>query len=104
MYRYGGEEFVVVFCEQTLETSFRALDRLRVLIEEERMEHAFNGSGVVTVSCGLASLGSEALDSEVCLQQADEALYLAKEQGRNRIVAYPSGGGGTSEFNTGPRR
>ena len=89
-YRYGGEEFLVILPEQTLESASIAAERLRRSIEELALPHEANKSaGVVTISIGLAVLSpGEKKSAEELLKEADTALYRAKEAGRNTIVTY----------------
>lgn len=84
--RYGGEEFVVVLPETTMPVAQMVADRLRAVIAETpfRLEEA----GVdltITISIGVA-LAHERETPASLLQRADEALYAAKGQGRNRVV------------------
>jgi diguanylate cyclase (GGDEF)-like protein len=83
--RYGGEEFVVV----ALET-----DMLGAVICAKRICEAFRkspvaslaGAPVVTVSAGVTTLGREDQSVDAVLRRADEALYRAKSEGRDRVV------------------
>ena len=86
VYRYGGEEFLCIFPEQTLETATIAAERMRSSLEKLAVPHGDNAHGVLTMSGGLAILDSSGGKSvgEV-LKEADEALYRAKDLGRNRI-------------------
>ncbi len=88
-YRYGGEEFLVILPEQSLESASIAAERLRRDIEELAITHeAKTPPGVVTISLGLAVLQpGEKKSFEELLKEADDALYAAKEAGRNRVVA-----------------
>ncbi|MDE3075029.1 MAG: GGDEF domain-containing protein [Chloroflexota bacterium] len=92
-YRYGGEEFLVVMPEQTEESAWTALERTRVAVEGLQLPHAGNAPfNVVTVSGGVSAAGrGAAASSKAVIGSADEALYVAKRQGRNRVV----GGSGT---------
>src|SRR6185436_15057425 len=83
VYRYGGEEFLVLLPEQTLETAALAAERLRRVVEDLAVPHP--DGGVVTISVGVAgpAEGDESADELVA--QADAALYAAKARGRNRI-------------------
>lgn len=89
-YRYGGEEFLVILPEQSLETAVIAMDRLRVSVQQLGLTHSGNPpSGVVTISAGLSLLCPENLRGlDETLKEADDALYRAKTDGRNRVAAY----------------
>jgi two-component system cell cycle response regulator len=92
-YRYGGEEFVVVLPEQTLEQARVATERARHRVLALAIpQRAAEPGAVVTVSAGLAQLEeSDAGDFEAVLKRADAALYRAKERGRNQIdIGLPS--------------
>jgi diguanylate cyclase (GGDEF)-like protein len=88
LYRYGGEELLVVFPEQTLETAAIGAERMRKAVEELAISHPANPpDGLVTVSAGVARFEPELKDDvERFLARADAALYEAKESGRNRVV------------------
>jgi two-component system chemotaxis response regulator CheY len=88
VYRYGGEEFVVILPEQSTATAAAALERLRAAVEGLRIAHPANQPGVVTISAGVAELraGGDAGIAD-CLRRADQALYRAKGSGRNRVAA-----------------
>ena len=84
-YRYGGEELLVAFPEQDVETATIASERMRSAIEAMAIPHPGLAPGaVITVSGGVACLDS-AEDLSGLLGRADAALYMAKEAGRNRI-------------------
>lgn len=86
VYRYGGEEFLCIFPEQSLESGTTAVERMRSGIELLGVPHAGNPGGVLTVSAGLAVLHPGESGSAIeLLKRADEALYRAKELGRNRV-------------------
>ncbi len=88
-YRYGGEEFLIILPEQSLESSVSTAERLRRAVEDLRIPHEKNTPGVVTISFGVAALSAgEPKSAENLLREADEALYRAKESGRNRVVSY----------------
>jgi diguanylate cyclase (GGDEF)-like protein len=86
VYRYGGEEFLCIFPEQSLATAAVAVQRIRSGLERLAIPHADNHLGVLTLSAGLAVLDAGRTRSvgEV-LKEADEALYRAKQLGRNRV-------------------
>ncbi len=86
--RYGGEEFVIVMPETDRATSSMVAERLRQRIASEPFSIA-GGSRVinVTVSVGLATVERPDETTEGLLKRADVALYQAKHDGRNRVVA-----------------
>lgn len=79
--RYGGEEFCLLLPDTDLEMARQIAERLRSLIGDTKIE----GPGCVTASLGVASFPQHAVDPEALFQQADEALYQAKQAGRNRV-------------------
>ena len=83
VYRYGGEEFLVLLPEQTLETAALAAERLRGVVEDLAVPHP--DGGVVTVSVGVAGPAEGGGRADDLVAQADAALYAAKARGRNRI-------------------
>jgi two-component system, cell cycle response regulator len=92
--RYGGEEFVVVARETAMAGARALAERIRRAVERSRCAwHAADvGTSTsigVTVSVGAAQLGDGATDRDL-LEAADRALYLAKQGGRNRVVALPA--------------
>jgi len=86
LYRYGGEEFLCIFPEQSMATGTQAVERMRVGVEALAVPHLANPRGVLTVSAGLAMLHPDhARSAKDVLKEADEALYRAKQLGRNRV-------------------
>jgi diguanylate cyclase (GGDEF)-like protein len=82
IFRFGGEEFVVLLRAVTLKNASLAFERFRKTVEE----HDFPQVGRVTVSVGYASISSDT--PVVILGHADQALYYAKQHGRNQIQLY----------------
>lgn len=83
VFRFGGEEFVVLLRSTTLENAWKIIDRFRTNVEL----HDFPQVGRVTVSVGFVSIS--AYDPPVAtLGHADQALYFAKSSGRNRVCHY----------------
>jgi len=83
--RYGGEEFVLVLPGKSLDEAKRLSESIRAAVEA----HAFIFEGKrmpVTSSVGLALLTDAVTDHDDLLKRADEALYKAKQTGRNRVV------------------
>lgn len=87
LYRYGGEEIVVILTETALDGAVIPLERLREKISEH--EFIYNGEQAhITISIGVASNNQELKTQEELVESADKALYRAKQTGRNRLVAY----------------
>lgn len=84
LFRFGGEEFVVLLKPTELDNAERALERFRRRMEE----HSFPQVGQATVSIGFTRIGPHDNPTHI-LGQADEALYWAKGHGRNRTCSYP---------------
>jgi len=93
VYRYGGEEFLLMLAEQTPETARVAVERVHTAVQRLAIPHATGGpEGVLTLSVGIAAFrpGQETTVEEL-LKQADAALYLAKSAGRNRVAVFDDG-------------
>jgi two-component system, cell cycle response regulator len=87
-YRYGGEEFLCVFPEQTAEQALTAVNRARTAVRDLAVPHSGSPEhGVLTVSAGVADLAPGSTGAAAALQRADEALYRAKAAGRDTVVA-----------------
>jgi diguanylate cyclase (GGDEF)-like protein len=86
VYRYGGEEFLVLLPEQSLESAGLAAERLHAAVGELRLPHP--SGGVVTVSAGVAGLGEKTTRPDHVFELADQALYRAKQGGRNRVEVH----------------
>ena len=87
LYRYGGEELIMIMPETNIEGAVIPVQRLRRMVEE----YDFNLNNVkakVTVSIGLTMNYQDLNSPEEILKSADEALYKAKESGRNRVVLH----------------
>jgi diguanylate cyclase (GGDEF)-like protein len=87
LYRYGGEEFVVLLPEQTLVEGARAMERVRGAVAAVRLQ-AGAVTEHVTISVGVAEIDTEASVAR-WLGRADAALYRAKRAGRNRVEVEP---------------
>jgi diguanylate cyclase (GGDEF)-like protein len=86
IYRYGGEEFLCVLPDQSLATATQAVQRMRAGVERLAIPHVANPPGLLTLSAGLAMLDAGHLSSmATALEAADQALYRAKQLGRNRV-------------------
>ena len=82
--RYGGEEFIILLPETNGELACQVAERLRLCTATTPLSHEA-ATIPITISLGIASETSEApQDLEQLLNHADEALYVAKQAGRNR--------------------
>lgn len=85
--RYGGEEFAVLLPETTKEKAALLAEEIRKAMED--FEFTVRREKLrMTVSIGAAALPSDTLDEEDLVRKADEALYRAKREGRNRVVPW----------------
>ncbi len=81
--RTGGEEFLILLPETTKENAYQLAERLRKTINEPIEDEEVTLS--VSTSIGISTLDKECTSLDSMIQKADNALYEAKEQGRNRI-------------------
>lgn len=82
--RYGGEEFLIVVPRSDLQSSLGVAERIRKSIAEKPIPSP-GGDIQITVSLGIAATsGSNRFETQQLLQMADDALYRAKQNGRNR--------------------
>ena len=85
--RHGGEEFAILCPEQTLKDSIAPAERIRATVAATELTLA--GHKVrCTVSIGVASYPLDGQRPETILEMADQALYFAKNSGRNQVRAY----------------
>lgn len=81
--RLGGEEFLILMANCKLEVAVKIAERLRTTV----MQHDFPGVGSVTISLGVAAWPEHGLSPHDTLRIADERLYRAKNQGRNKVCS-----------------
>ena len=86
--RYGGEEFLIVVSSSDEQGTMNLAERVRFALES-RPINTDAGEVSVTVSCGVAVSSGKGEDPQSLLRLADEALYRAKQQGRNRSELAP---------------
>ena len=81
--RYGGEEFAIILTDSTVENAKSVAERIRVLAQRLVVEHEEQQISF-TVSLGLAQFDKKSQSAMAWLEEADQALYEAKENGRNQ--------------------
>jgi len=82
--RYGGEEFTVILPETLLAGAIQAADRIRERISAEQ----FEGVGNITASIGVSNYPVNAFSKEDLIRITDQALYVAKNGGRDRVAYF----------------
>jgi len=90
--RYGGDEFIVLLPQASAQQALPIAERIRASVAAIRVD-AFRDDKepfVITLSMGIAEMWHEPVDGNVerVIQRADEAMYKAKQSGRNRIVVF----------------
>lgn len=86
--RYGGEEFVVIMTQTRLVEALQIATQIQTAIRELNIPHSQSQvSDLLTLSLGISTLIPTKENSiQVLIKRADEALYEAKQKGRNRII------------------
>jgi diguanylate cyclase (GGDEF)-like protein len=85
--RYGGEEFVALLPQTDGAAAFAIAESMCAAVRNLNIAHAASSLGVVSISAGVASMAAKPFAEPALPHAADEALYLAKESGRNRVAA-----------------
>lgn len=88
--RYGGEEFCAILPATDEDNAHVFAERLRSAVRDIGQEHNGSEKGLVTISLGVASFAAEETDRtrSTLIARADEALYLAKGAGRDRVTGW----------------
>ena len=85
--RYGGEEFAIVLVELGTEQSQIVAERIRKAVEGKSIK-VYDEELKVTISLGVSTFPKDAQEAQGIIDKADQALYRAKESGRNKIYLY----------------
>lgn len=88
--RYGGEEFTVIFPKTQHDEALKLTERIRAHFEHTPFSGLMSSSSYITVSGGLACFPIHGKEAGELIENADRALYQAKRQGRNQVVAAAS--------------
>lgn len=102
--RYGGEEFTILFPELSTEMAFKAGEKLRSIVEStdivqyvgnpnarDKKYSGEKGFKNLTISIGITTYPSITNKPELLIKHADQAMYLAKESGKNTVKIYSPG-------------
>ncbi len=86
--RYGGEEFVLILPDSSLADTQQRVEQIRGLIKELKIRHGDQLLGAIAASAGVAGAPEHGATAPELLRAADNALYAAKQAGRDRVVVY----------------
>ncbi|AZR74057.1 hypothetical protein BBF96_12020 [Anoxybacter fermentans] len=91
VFRFGGEEFVVLLPDSNIDNAKQVAERIRISISETKIPHLNNVS--ITISAGLSHLTSLLIEEEndipdELIRRADKAMYMAKQNGKNQVQVY----------------
>lgn len=85
--RFGGEEFTIILPYASLEHTIERAEQLRLGVKNLSLQYGNQSLGSITISCGVAAFPNHGETPQELLQNADLALYKAKEQGRDRVIS-----------------
>lgn len=91
-YRYGGEEMCIVMPKASLDAAGKVVERIRKTIEARRIKVPGGKVIKITASFGVASISPSVNQPNELVENADKALYHAKESGRNRVISFCESG------------
>jgi diguanylate cyclase (GGDEF)-like protein/PAS domain S-box-containing protein len=86
--RYGGEEFLIVLPDASLQEALQRVEEIRALVSKIPVPGTKSGISHITVSAGVAAAGEHGTTAQELIRAADNAMYSAKGAGRDRIVVY----------------
>jgi diguanylate cyclase (GGDEF)-like protein len=84
--RFGGEEFVIVLTNSSLDGASQRAEVLREELEHLVVQHVGQVLGALSISLGVSAYPNHGSGAEELLHAADQALYRAKSEGRDRVV------------------
>jgi len=88
IFRYGGEEFVVLLDNYSCEEGFNTAEKIRLEIYNSNVIKSYCNSEILTISIGLAVYPNDGVNIDTLINKADKAMYNVKESGRNRCEIY----------------
>ena len=83
--RYGGDEFVLILPDSSLDDTYRRAEELRQGVKQLHVQHTGRLLSMITISLGVASSPEHGITAEYVLLAADRAMFLAKEDGRDLV-------------------
>ena len=86
--RYGGDEFVLVLHDSTIAATQARLEQIRTFLKGLEIHYGEEVLGPITLSIGIVQTPEHAITARELLREADEAMYAAKQRGRDRIVVH----------------
>jgi diguanylate cyclase (GGDEF)-like protein/PAS domain S-box-containing protein len=86
--RYGGDEFVLVLHDSSIADTQERLEQIRALLNGLKIHYGEQVLGSITLSVGIAQAPEHRITASELMRAADEAMYAAKQAGRDRIVVY----------------
>jgi diguanylate cyclase (GGDEF)-like protein/PAS domain S-box-containing protein len=86
--RFGGEEFALIISEVDTQGTYRCVDNIREAIKHLALHHRGQTLGTITISAGIATYPAHGNNAEDLMRAADDALYRAKKDGRDRIMIH----------------
>jgi diguanylate cyclase (GGDEF)-like protein len=87
--RYGGEEFILILPDTLPDAALQRAEQLRQRVKHITITHEGKTLGNITVSIGVSAWPDNGQDAEMVIDAADEAMYQAKQEGRDRCVLAP---------------
>lgn len=84
--RYGGEELTLILSEVSLEDTQKIAEKIRLGVKQLNLKSHHQSVGAITISLGVAIFPQDGWTSDRLLDAADQALYRAKKEGRDRVV------------------
>ncbi|WP_009632303.1 diguanylate cyclase [Synechocystis sp. PCC 7509] len=87
--RYGGEEFILILPEGSLEITSKRAEQLREGIKHLNLKYRHEPLGQITLSLGVASFPEHGMSGQDVIREADAALYKAKQEGRDAVRLAP---------------
>jgi diguanylate cyclase (GGDEF)-like protein/PAS domain S-box-containing protein len=86
--RYGGDEFVLVLPDSSAADTLKRVEQIRLFVRQLQVQYGDQVLGAITISAGIAQAPDHEINAAELLRAADQALYVAKQAGRNQIAVY----------------